>query len=172
MILTHDEIITEVHAGRIGVDPFEESAVGPASLDLRLGDEIRVFSLRAEAMAITQDADYQQVTTKLRLGPQGYTIDPGELVLGLTRECIRLPGDVAGWLGSRSRFARLGLMVHVSAPFIQPGIDNQQVLEIYNAGPNRLTLVPGERICQFIFDRCAGQATYRGAFTAQRQGRW
>lgn len=172
MILTHDEILAEIDAGRIRIEPFERDAVGPASADLRLGHEIRIFSPMPQVIPIMADSDYKDMTYKLELEEAGYIIKPGELVLGMTLERVTLPGDVAGWLGSRSRFARLGLMVHISAPFMQPGISNNQVLEILNTGPNFLKLVPGERICQFVFERCEGSASYAGRFAGQHQGLW
>jgi len=172
MILTRDEIFKEIRSGRILIEPLDEEAIGPASVDLRLGNEIRIFSPIPQVIPIDQESGYKEITYKLELGESGYVIKPGELVLGITRERVTLPSDVAGWLSSRSRFARLGLMVHISAPFMQPGISNHQVLEIFNTGPNYLKLVPGERICQFVFDRCAGHATYHGSFANQQEGNW
>ncbi len=172
VILTRDEILSEIDAGRIGIDPFVRDAVGPASIDLRLGPEIRIFSPMPTVLPITTGTDYRDITYRLELADQGYIIKPNELVLGMTLERVTLPPDIAGWLGSRSRFARLGLMVHISAPFMQPGISNHQVLEILNTGPNFLKLIPGERICQFVFERCEGQAVYRGQYSDQHQGRW
>ena len=172
MILTRDEILKEIEAGRIAIDPFDPTAVGPASVDLRLGEEIRIFSPMPQVIPITQEADYREITYKVELAGSGYIIKPGELVLGITRERITLPADIAGWLSARSRFARLGLMVHISAPFMQPGISNHQVLEIFNTGPNFLKLVPDERICQFVFDRCVGKAAYQGTFARQQEGQW
>jgi dCTP deaminase len=69
----------------------------------------------------------------------------------------------------RSRFARLGLFVHITAGFMQPGINNRQVLEIYNASSYPLELVPGTRICQFIFMKMSGTATYQGRFSNQEK---
>ncbi|MCX7028234.1 MAG: dCTP deaminase [Spirochaetes bacterium] len=172
MILTHDEILAEIDSGRIGIDPFERGAIGPASVDLRLGSEIRIYSPMPQVISITAASNYREMTYKLELDEAGYVIKPGELVLGITLERITLPTDIAGWLGSRSRFARLGLMVHVSAPFMQPGISNNQVLEIFNTGPNFLRLVPGEWICQFVFERCEGNAAYKGSFASQQLGTW
>lgn len=172
MILSKDAILAEVDAGRIGIDPFDRGAVGPASIDLRLGSEIRIFSPMPQVIPITGASDYREITHKLELVESGYIIKPNELVLGITLERITLPSDVAGWLSSRSRYARLGLMVHISAPFMQPGISNSQVLEILNAGQNYLKLVPGERICQFVFERCEGRAVYEGRYAGQQQGQW
>ena len=172
MILTHDEILAEIDGGRIAIEPFDRDAVGPASADLRLGSEIRIFSPMPQVIPIVAASDYRDMTYRLDLDEAGYIIKPGELVLGMTLERITLPEDVAGWLSSRSRFARLGLMVHISAPFMQPGISNNQVLEILNTGPNFLKLVPGERICQFVFERCEGRASYTGRYAGQHQGKW
>lgn len=172
MILTRDEILKEMEKGRIGVEPFDSGAIGPASIDLRLGREIRIFSPMPTVLPIVSTSDYRDITYKLELPESGYIIKPNELVLGITEERITLPGDIAGWLSSRSRFARLGLMVHISAPFMQPGISNRQVLEILNTGPNYLKLVPGQYICQFVFERCEGSATYNGQYSAQTTGSW
>lgn len=172
MILTREVVLEEIEAGRIGIEPWDPSALGPASVDLRLGRELRIFSPMPRVIPISADSDYRESTYRLDLPDSGYVIKPGELVLGMTMERIRLPPDVAGWLGSRSRFARLGLMVHISAPFMQPGIANHQVLEILNTGPNFLQLIPGERICQFVFERCEGRAVYEGQFASQAGGSW
>lgn len=66
-----------------------------------------------------------------------------------------------------SRFARLGLLIHISAGLTQPGVDNHQFLEITNLSPNTLSLHVGERICQLAFQRCEGEASYKGRFENQ-----
>ncbi len=92
---------------------------------------------------------------------------PGELVHGITRERIRLPDDVMGWIEGRSRYARIGLMVHVTAGLIQPGSDNRQVLETSNMSPMPLALYPGTKICQIILEKVEGRAKYQGRFRDQ-----
>ena len=79
-------------------------------------------------------------------------IQPGEMVLGITREKITLADNISGRLEGRSRFARFGLAVHVTAGFMHPGISNHQVLEIVNLGHAPLALYPDTRICQFVFE--------------------
>ena len=82
-------------------------------------------------MCIRDSTDYRECTDKLEIPEGGHIlIMPGETVLGITRERISLGAGLCGWLEGRSRFARLGLMVHISAPFMGPGIDSQQVLEM------------------------------------------
>lgn len=166
MILTRPSILAAIRGGIIRIDPFSEDRVGPASVDLTLGADIRRLVRSDTPIPIASDTDFLRHTEKAPPAPR-YAIAPGELVLGITEETITLPDNIAGWLNTRSRFARLGLMVHVTAPFIQPGVTNRQVLEIYNAGPNTLELVPGERLCHIIFETCEGSAAYKGIFQKQ-----
>src|SRR5947207_2847123 len=113
MILTRDVILAEIAKGRLAIEPLAPEQVGPASIDLHLGDEIRVFDDGTDAIEVTEDADYRAVTRVRRLD-DAYLLKPGETIHAITRERLRLPPDISGWLEGRSRFARLGLMVHVT----------------------------------------------------------
>ncbi len=167
-ILTHDEIIARVRAGEIGIEPFDEKFVGPASVDLHLANQFRVFKRVRDIFHVDESAAYESVTEVVEVGDDDYfVLMPGETVHGLTRERIRLPENLCGWLQGRSRFARLGLMIHITASFMQPGIDNKQALEINNAGPVPLALRPGTAICQFIFEQTVGRARYQGRYRDQ-----
>jgi len=168
-ILTHDEILKEIAAGHIRIDPYDPEAVGPASVDLRLGSEFRVFRKAREVIRVTETTDYETVTEKVHVA-DGLMLMPGETVLGITLEQITLAPHLCGWLEGRSRFARLGLLVHVSASFMQPGIANKQCLELSNFSPMPLVVTPGLPICQFIFQRTIGEARYTGRFRHQREG--
>jgi dCTP deaminase len=167
MILTKPEILSEIRKKRVVIAPFDASAVGPASIDLTLDRRIRVFVPENLHFSIDAEIDYRKITA-VRDISKGYLLRPGELVLGITKEKITLPEDLCGWLNSRSRFARIGLMSHVAAPFVCPGVSNRQVLEIFNAGPEKMRLVPGVRICQLILQECRGKARYDGAFKSQK----
>ena len=96
-----------------------------------------------EEVAVTEDADYRTIT-RVRSLDRPHVLAPGETILGITRERVRLPPDVAGWLEVRSRFARLGLMIHVTSGFMAPGVDNRQVLEMSNVARHPL-LTPRRR---------------------------
>lgn len=167
MILTHDIILEEIKKGNIKIEPFDQSLLGAASYDLALGTAIRIFTAQKEAYPVRDDADFAHITKLIEIGEEGYTMKPGETLLGVTKEKITLAPHIAGWLEGRSRFARVGLMVHISSPFMQPGIDSYQVLEIANLAPTPLTIFPGTKICQFIFQYCKGEATYKGKFSGQ-----
>jgi dCTP deaminase len=167
-ILTHDEIIERVRGGEIGIDPFSEAKVGPASVDLHLHNQFRVFRRVREIFHVTEEADYGEVSEVITIPDDDYfVLMPGETAHGITRERLRLPDTICGWLQGRSRFARLGLMVHITASFMQPGIDNRQALEMNNAGPMPLAIRPGIAICQFIFEQCVGRAHYSGRYRQQ-----
>ena len=166
MILTHDVILREIASGRIVIDPFVADQVGPASIDLHLGDEIRVMEGGPPIVELDEDADYRTVTVVRPLAGR-YVLRPGETIHGITRERIRLPPDVGGWLEGRSRFARLGLMIHVTSGFVAPGVDNRQVLEMSNVAGRPLAIRAGVRLCQIVLQRTEGEAVYRGRFAGQ-----
>ncbi len=165
-ILTRDEILKEIERGRIKIEPFDPNALGPASIDLRLDNQFRVFKKYHDTFDVREDSDYNEITEFVEV-KERFLLLPGESVLGITVEKLTLPPDICGWLEGRSRFARLGLTVHVTAGFMQPGISNRQVLEINNVSPIPLYLYPGTYICQFIFQRCEGSAVYNGRFVRQ-----
>ncbi len=166
MILTHDVILRAIAEGQIVIDPLSLDQVGPASIDLHLGDEIRVMNDGPPVIDVVDDADYRTVTQVRRLDAP-YLLHPGETIHGITRERIRLPGNVGGWLEGRSRFARLGLMIHVTSGFVAPGVNNRQVLEMSNVAGRPLAIHAGVRLCQLVLQRAEGSAIYSGRFAQQ-----
>lgn len=165
-VLTHDEIKKELECGTIQISPqIDENQISVASVDLHISNEFRVFKKDTKIIDLKETTDYKDLTDEV-IADQ-LVIQPQETVLGITREKITMPGDICGWLEGRSRFARLGLLIHISAGFIQPGVSNRQVLEITNLSPNSLILYANERLCQIIFQRCEGNAKYNGKFVRQ-----
>jgi dCTP deaminase len=168
MILTRDAILDEIARGRIVIEPMTPDQVGPASIDLHLSDEIRVLSDDPPVIDVNDQADFRTVT-EVRPLIEPYVLSPGETIHGITRERVRLADDIAGWLEGRSRFARLGLMIHVTAGFVAPGVDARQVLEMSNVAGRPLVIHAGVRICQIVLQRCEGRAIYRGRFATQER---
>jgi dCTP deaminase len=166
MILTSDVILREMKAGRVVIEPFFADQVGPASIDLHLGDEIRVMHTAHEPVAVTDEVDYRAIT-HVRSLETPYPLAPGETIHGITRERVTLPGDIGGWLEGRSRFARLGLMIHVTSGFVQPGVVSRQVLEMSNVSDRTLLIHAGVRLLQIVLQRCEGNAVYQGRFARQ-----
>ena len=167
-ILTRDVILELIQSGQIQIDPFSKEQVGPASVDLHLGNHFRVFKEIRRPFDVTEEADLDEITEQIYV-PEGDSLMlmPGKTCLGVTLERIRLPPDICGWLEGRSRFARLGLVIHATAGFVQPGIDNKQVLEITNNGQVPLNIIPKVALCQLVLEECVGQAVYSGQFHAQ-----
>ena len=167
-VLIGNEIDKALKKKLIIIEPFEKSQLGPGSIDLSLGNDFRIFKKRSKVYHVENHSHFQDITKEVHVKDGGYiVIKPGEMILGITKEKITLADNISGRLEGRSRFARFGLAVHVTAGFMHPGISNHQVLEIVNLGHAPLALYPGTRICQFIFEKCSGRAKYRGRFVKQ-----
>ena len=167
-VLTRDVILRELDEGRIRIDPLDVSQVGVASIDLTLGSEIREIVNDEAAIRVEEGTDYRDHTRVLGL-ESSYRLDPWVTIHGITAEHVTLPSNLCGFLEGRSRFARLGLMIHVTSAFVQPGVSNRQVLEMSNVSSRALELVPGVRVCQLVLMHTDGDASYQGRFQHQRE---
>lgn len=166
-VLTKPKIIQAIKKGKIKIEPLDMENIGPASIDLSLSNKFRIFKGAGRVHDVNEATNYQEFTKQIETDT--ISIKPGETILGMTAEKITLASDICGWLEGRSRFARLGLMVHISSSFMHPGIDSHQVLEISNMGQVPLRLHAGTKICQFIFEKTIGQARYKGRFVGQKE---
>ncbi|MBW2725895.1 MAG: dCTP deaminase [Deltaproteobacteria bacterium] len=167
-VLTRDVILEEIAAGRLTITPLDESQVGVASIDLTLGDEIRQINPAPGAIDIVEGTDYREHTRVVSL-EQPYVLMPGETIHGITCELVELPPNLCGFLEGRSRYARLGLMIHVTSALVQPGVCNRQVLELSNVSSQPLRIHAGVRICQLVLMRTEGTAVYQGRFSDQQK---
>jgi len=165
-VLTREPILAEIDSGRLVIDPFDPDQLGAASIDLTLGDEIRVIHSDPTPIDLVIEADYRD-HTEVRSLATAYVLDPGSTIHGITRERVTLPPDLCGFLEGRSRFARLGLMIHVTSAFVQPGVSNRQVLEMSNVSKRPLRIHAGVRLCQLVLMRTDGSASYTGRFADQ-----
>ena len=167
-VLTRDVILRELESGRLRIEPLAPDQVGPASIDLTLGNDIRIITPGADAIPIRDDANFIDPTVSTTLDTP-YVLPPGGTIHGITVEKITLPPDLCGFLEGRSRFARLGLMIHVTSAFVQPGVSNRQVLEMSNVAGHPLQIHAGVRLCQIVLMRTEGEAVYRGRFADQER---
>lgn len=160
MMLTGPEIIKQVEAGNITIRPFETANVGPNSVDLRLGNTLRVYL--DEAL----DSAVQNETMPITMDRTGYVLEPGELYLGHTIERAGSTVYVPK-LEGRSSLARLGLQVHMTAGFGDVGFVGQWTLEMTVQKP--LKVYPGARICQVCFHEVVGERRlYAGKYLNQQ----
>jgi len=185
MILTRPKILEEIKKCNIVIEPFDIKHLGPASYDIALSSQFRVFydkvhdkdKLNKKSMdnknqlntltTIELKPDYNINDYTKSIKAEHYTLKPGEFILGISEERIQLAENIAAFLTGRSRYARLGLVVHATANFIQPGVNNKQVLEIRNLSHRTLVLTAGLRIAQIIFIRCEANAKYQGRYKDQ-----
>lgn len=167
-VLSRNEILKFIAEKEIVITPFDVTQVGPASIDLTLGNVFRVFKKVRKIFHVKDEVDFEEITEVVKVKDGDYLLlMPGELVHGVTKEKLKLPEYLSGRIEGRSRYARIGLMTHVTAGFVQPGCNNKQVLEISNMSPMPIALYPETRICQIVLEKVEGKAKYEGKFKDQ-----
>ncbi len=159
MSVLSDATIRElVELGRIRIEPWDSSLVQPASVDLRLGDTFRVFH-NHRAPAIDLRSPPGNLTEEVAVAPEdSFVIHPGEFCLGRTLEWVELPDDIVARIEGKSSLGRLGLIVHATAGFCDPGWQGTLTLELNNLTRVPIKLYPGLLIAQLSFmtlDRAA-----------------
>src|SRR5215212_2028156 len=141
----------QIEQGRIRVEPLADDAIQPSSIDLRLGDKIRVFrnnhrshiDVREDAAALTEVVQLQE--------GQPFFLGSGEFALGVTLELIAVPEDLVARLDGKSSLGRLGLLIHATAGLVDPGWEGRLTLELMNLAPFPITLFAGMKIGQISF---------------------
>jgi dCTP deaminase len=150
-VLSDGTIRRLVGEGRIAIEPWDPSMVQPASVDLRLGRSFRVFH-NHKLSAIDLAEPPQGVTEHVEIAEdQSFVIHPGEFVLGATSEWVELPNDIVARIEGKSSLGRLGLIVHATAGFVDPGFKGTLTLEITNLTRVPIILWPGKPIAQLSF---------------------
>jgi dCTP deaminase len=153
MVLSDRTIKDEMALGRIVIEPFDPQDIQPASVDVHLGDGFRVFR-NSRYPFIDPGIDQPNLTelmTATKAEP--FVLHPGEFVLGTTLECITLPADVLGRLEGKSTLGRIGLLIHSTAGYVDPGWTGYLTLELSNVSNLPILLTPGMKIGQISFDR-------------------
>ena len=151
MILSDRTIREELAAGRIEIDPFDETAIQPSSVDLRLGRFFRVF-LNHTTQVIDVKENQENLTPLVEIGEDdAFILHPGEFVLGSTLERVALPTDLVARLEGKSSLGRLGLLIHSTAGFVDAGWNGHLTLELSNVANLPITLYPGMKIGQISF---------------------
>jgi dCTP deaminase len=150
-VLSDGTIRRLVDEGRIVIRPWNPELVQPASIDLRLGDSFRVFHNFRASVIDLRDGPPANLTEEVVAGEEGFVIHPGEFCLGRTEEWVELPEDVVARIEGKSSLGRLGLIVHATAGFIDPGWKGTLTLELNNLTRVPIKLYPGLLIAQLSF---------------------
>lgn len=159
MILPDHEIKKLLEEGELVVEPmYPEVQIQPAGIDLRLGSEFRVFKATSIPYIDTrkESQDYTEIVEIAENQP--FIIDPGEFVLGIVREYIRLPDFLMGSVDGRSSLGRLGITIHATSASMNPGWEGRFVLEISNMGKMPVALFLGMRIAKLTLHKLSSPA--------------
>ena len=158
MILSDTTIREALRAGRIVIDPIEESHIQPSSVDLRVDSYFRVF--RNDTTPYIDPKQPQEDLTELVEVADGkaFILHPGEFVLGSTFEVVTLPDDLVARLEGKSSLGRLGLLIHSTAGFVDAGFSGHLTLELSNVANLPIAIYPGMKIGQISFIHMDGPA--------------
>jgi dCTP deaminase len=175
MILSDRTIREEVGAGRIRIEPFDPACVQPSSVDLHVDSQFRVFANSRYPYIDVKKAmpDLTELVEVVEGEP--FILHPGEFVLGSTLERVGLPDDLVARLEGKSSLGRLGLLIHSTAGYVDPGWDGYLTLELSNVANLPITIYAGMKIGQISFfrlstaaDRPYGSKDTRSKYQGQR----
>jgi dCTP deaminase len=153
MVLADRTIERLLEEGRIEIDPYDESLLQPSSVDVRVDRYFRVFhNARYPFIDVKEPQDDLTELVEVE-DASPFILHPGEFVLGSTLERIRLPDDLVARLEGKSSLGRLGLLIHSTAGFIDPGWDGHVTLELSNVANLPITIYVGMKIGQLSFVR-------------------
>ncbi|MGE5830232.1 MAG: dCTP deaminase [Micromonosporaceae bacterium] len=175
MLLSDRDLVAEVKAGQLRLEPFEPDLVQPSSIDVRLDRWFRIFNNHLYTHidpSIRQD----DLTTPVEVAPgEPLVLHPAEFVLASTLEVITLGDGLAARIEGKSSLGRLGLLTHSTAGFIDPGFSGHVTLELSNVATLPIKLWPGMKIGQLCVFRLSspaehpyGSAVYGSRYQGQR----
>ncbi len=179
MILSDTTLREQIAAGRILIEPLDETLIQPSSIDVRISNLFRVFRNHT-AGVIDVKKDMTALTELVEMpvnedgvGDEPFMLHPGEFVLGSTLERVAMPDDLVGRVEGKSSLGRLGLLIHSTAGFIDAGFDGHITLELANVASLPITLYPGMKIGQISVMRMTTPAELpygKGAKGSKYQG--
>jgi dCTP deaminase len=160
VILSDRTIREEIAAHRIVIEPFDPDCVQPSSVDLHVDRVFRVFH-NARYPFIDVRKPMEDLTELVEVAEgEPFILHPGEFVLGATLERVHLPDDLVARLEGKSSLGRLGLLIHSTAGYVDPGWDGFLTLELSNVANLPITIYPGMKIGQISFFRLTSPAEH------------
>jgi dCTP deaminase len=151
VVLSDVTIARLIDEGRIGIDPYDPALLQPSSVDVRVDRFFRVFhNARYPYIDVKQPQEALTELVELH-GDEPFILHPGEFVLGSTLEVVSLPDDLVARLDGKSSLGRLGLLIHSTAGFIDPGFEGNVTLELSNVANLPITIYHGMKIGQISF---------------------
>jgi len=158
MVLSDRDIKAAIKAGIIGIDPYFEKDVQPASVDLHLDKKLLIFN-NSNAPYIDLKKELPDLNRPVLIkDDEPFILHPGEFVLGSTLEKITIPSIMVARIEGKSSLGRLGLLIHSTAGFVDPGFEGNLTLELANVSRLPITLYYGMRIGQISFQQMMSEA--------------
>ncbi|MBU5689568.1 MAG: dCTP deaminase [Candidatus Aenigmatarchaeota archaeon] len=159
MILSDKDIIKALNEKRIKIEPLDiKEQVKSVCVDLKLGNEFKLFKINHKSHIDPSSDNIGNITESVYVKDGEYfIIHPNEFVLGVTKESIELPKDIAARIDGRSSLARMGIIVHSTAGRVDPGFSGKLTLEISNIGRLPVYIYPGMRFCSLVFELISSQ---------------
>jgi dCTP deaminase len=155
-ILSDQDIKRYLKTGKIVIEPLENPGrqIQPSSVDLRIGSEFKGFRIiRKPCIDPLDKSDLESYMESFHLAQgEPFIIHPGEFALATTYESVKLPDNLVARVEGRSSMGRLGITMHVTAGYIDPGFQGKITLEISNIGKMPVALYTGQRVCQIVFE--------------------
>ena len=162
MVLSDRDLKKALKSGKIVISPFPDlkTQLGSCSIDLRLGNVFRVFEHSSNPYIDPSKKDYTKEITREVVVKNGenFVMQPGDFVLAVTLERVKIPNNLMGRLEGRSSLGRLGIVVHSTASIFDPGWNGKCVLELGNLGRIAVSLTVGMRICAMTFEQLSSKA--------------
>jgi dCTP deaminase len=153
MVLSDRTIRTELDKGRIIIEPLGEGCIQPASVDVHLDRQILVFQ-NNRVPYVDIRAQTERLTDMVTIGDDDpFILHPGEFVLGSTLEHVEVPDDLVARLEGKSSLGRIGLLIHSTAGYVDPGWKGHLTLELSNVSKLPITLYHRMKIGQISFLR-------------------
>lgn len=154
MVLSDRTIKEEIAKGRLIIEPLDPSCIQPASIDVRLDKKLLVFKRRGYPFYIDVKQNMDDLTEVVEVNSDSpLFLNPGEFVLASTLESITLPDDIVGRLEGKSSLGRMGLLIHSTAGYVDPGWQGHLTLELSNVARLPITLYYEMKIGQISFLR-------------------
>ena len=174
VVLSDRSIAEALASGRLVVEPIAEDALQPASVDIRLDRQFRVFRNHRESYIDVREPVEGLTEVETVADDEAFVLHPGEFVLGSTLERLKLPDDLVARVEGKSSLGRLGLLVHATAGYVDPGWDGHLTMELSNVSNLPIKLYYAMKIGQLSFlrlttpaDRPYGSPELRSKYQGQ-----
>jgi len=157
MILSDKHIREEIEKGTIVIEPYKPECVQPSSIDVHLGSKFLLFNKVQHAVIDVREKQENLMKSVEVKDDEPFVLHPNEFVLGSTSEKVKMPNNIAGRIEGKSSLGRLGLLIHSTAGYIDPGFEGSLTLELSNVSPLPIKLFSGMKIGQISFTRMSSE---------------